>query len=240
MSATFSALRGRAVLAQRLAGQRRPELTALALAATVEALGTSGWTDHGVRDIDLACVVGTAARPCDFDRRMRPLRRHLRRRWERVAVAMDTGRPLPPVRVIQLGELCFVVDGHHRVSVARARGASQIEATVTAQCTIAYACHCLTTTDLAHKDAERRFLERFPLPDETRRRLWLSDPNDWQRLAHVAEFRLRAGGSEHVENAYPPEDVARWWHTEVIPAVHRCRYDSTDIATDYLCATGRA
>lgn len=132
MITSFSALRRKAVLAQRLAGQRRPELAALALSAAVEALGTTGWTARGVHDIDLARVVGTVARPGDFDRRMRPLHRHLQHRWERVAVAMDTGRPLPPVRVIQLGELCFVLDGHHRVSVARARGASQVEATLNA------------------------------------------------------------------------------------------------------------
>jgi hypothetical protein len=142
--------------------------------------------------------------------------------------------------VIQLGEVYFVLDGHHRVSVARSRGASQIEATVTAQCTIAYACHCLTAADLAHKDAERRFLERFPLPNETRRGLWLDDPKSWHRLAHAAEFWLGANASGHAESAYPPEDAACWWRAEVIPTAHRCRRDSTDIARDYLCAAGHA
>lgn len=133
-------------------------MSALPLTAAIDALGTTGWTDHGIQDVDLTHIVGTAARPGDFDRRMRPLHAHLRHRWERVAEAMDAGRALPPVELVRLGELYFVRDGHHRVSVARVRGAAQIEATVTVGCTVAYACHCLTTTDLAHKAAERSLL----------------------------------------------------------------------------------
>ena len=49
----------------------------------------------------------------------------------RVATAREEGRGLPPVQLIRVGETFFVQDGHHRVSVARARGELDIEAEVT-------------------------------------------------------------------------------------------------------------
>jgi uncharacterized ParB-like nuclease family protein len=40
------------------------------------------------------------------------------------------GRELPPVELVQLGDLYFVRDGHHRISVAQAMGQESIEAEV--------------------------------------------------------------------------------------------------------------
>lgn len=48
-----------------------------------------------------------------------------------MAVAQQQGRSLPPVELIQIGEVYFVRDGHHRISVAQTMGQEQIEATVT-------------------------------------------------------------------------------------------------------------
>jgi hypothetical protein len=48
-----------------------------------------------------------------------------------VAEAMYMGVPLPPVHLIQVGDVYFVRDGHHRISVAKALGQTQIEANVT-------------------------------------------------------------------------------------------------------------
>jgi hypothetical protein len=54
----------------------------------------------------------------------------MRRRWLRVWVAEHTGPGLGPIEVVQVGESYAVRDGHHRVSVARARGAVTIDALV--------------------------------------------------------------------------------------------------------------
>ena len=54
------------------------------------------------------------------------------RRWERIAAAMRRGEAMPPISVYRVGELHFVRDGHHRVSVARAHAAGHdIDAYVT-------------------------------------------------------------------------------------------------------------
>ena len=54
----------------------------------------------------------------------------MRKRWLRVWVAEHTGPGLGPISVVKVGEQYAVADGHHRVSVARARGAVSIDAIV--------------------------------------------------------------------------------------------------------------
>jgi hypothetical protein len=66
-----------------------------------------------------------------FDRCFRPAA-SARTRWERVWLAEHHGAVLPPISVIQVGDRYAVRDGHHRVSVAKARGALSIDATVDA------------------------------------------------------------------------------------------------------------
>jgi hypothetical protein len=74
---------------------------------------------------------GTRARCYDFDTDFRPLNAHNRDRWLGVATAWQLGKKLPPVELIQVGEVYFVEDGHHRISVARALGQQEIVAEVT-------------------------------------------------------------------------------------------------------------
>ncbi|MDA0161131.1 ParB/RepB/Spo0J family partition protein [Solirubrobacter ginsenosidimutans] len=91
---------------------------------------------HGLREIPLAAIAGTLepTRAAQFDGAFRPVTRSARRRWERIWLAEDHGTILPPISVVPVGEHSFaVVDGHHRVSVAHARGAVAIDATVDAR-----------------------------------------------------------------------------------------------------------
>jgi hypothetical protein len=51
-------------------------------------------------------------------------------RWKRIDRAFHRGEDLPPIELYRIGEAYFVVDGHHRVSVARYHGAKWIDARV--------------------------------------------------------------------------------------------------------------
>lgn len=75
-------------------------------------------------------ILGSEGRSSDFDRDFNPLRDHNKGRWLGVAAARQRGKPLPPVALIQVGDVYFVQDGHHRISVARALGQWAIEASV--------------------------------------------------------------------------------------------------------------
>lgn len=73
----------------------------------------------------------TKGRSFDFDDQFRPLQSHNKDRWVRVAIADRTGIPLPPVDLLQVDDVYFVTDGHHRVSVAKAFERDEIRANVT-------------------------------------------------------------------------------------------------------------
>jgi len=75
-------------------------------------------------------IRGSCGRCADFDADFRPLQQHNRERWLNIAVSRDRGASLPPVELIQVGEIYFVQDGHHRISVARALGQKEVDAWV--------------------------------------------------------------------------------------------------------------
>jgi hypothetical protein len=84
---------------------------------------------QGLREIPIECITATLepARAPLFDSDFRPARA-ARPRWQRVWMAEQRGVCLPPISVVQVGDSYAVRDGHHRVSVARARGAATIDA----------------------------------------------------------------------------------------------------------------
>ena len=85
----------------------------------------------GLHTVPIEQIRGSEGRSTDFDCDFNPLQDHSRGRWLSVAAARDRDKVLPPVVLIRIGEIYFVRDGHHRISVARARGQLDIEAEVT-------------------------------------------------------------------------------------------------------------
>ena len=84
---------------------------------------------RGLQAIELARIRGSVGRYSDFTSAFLPRRSHLRQRWQRVkAVVLTQG--MPPIEVYQVGDAYFVVDGNHRVSIARQEGMRTIEAYV--------------------------------------------------------------------------------------------------------------
>lgn len=189
-------------------------------ADAIAALGRDGDVVVYPDDVPTDRIVGTVGRAGDFDARFRLMNRALQSRHRSVAEAVASGIALPRVELIQLGEMYFVVDGHHRVSVARTREQHIVPAIVRSICTTAYAMWCLRLSHLASKAAERDFLTRVSLPDRTRAELWLDRPADWARLADAAEaWGFRRG----LAGIGPRELGQRWWTDEVVPLVGRLR-----------------
>lgn len=84
----------------------------------------------GIQPINLDRVCGTLGRTRDFDNRFHPLEDRLRDRWVSIAIARSKNTPLEPISLIQVGDCYFVKDGHHRISVAYARGEAAIDAEI--------------------------------------------------------------------------------------------------------------
>ena len=107
-----------------------------------EASGEAVRVRRGLRTVELAKVSGSVGRCLDFDGRFMPTCSCTRDRWERVDRALREGKFLPPVELYKLGDEYFVLDGNHRVSVARYRGGVAVDAVVTeflAPCGCAFA-----------------------------------------------------------------------------------------------------
>jgi hypothetical protein len=113
----------RAARAARLVGRRHALRT---------LCGADGATRGRARleVIPTDAIVGSVEPTIVFDARFRPVSDHVRPRWERIALAHRTGVSLPPITVIERPDGYYVVDGRHRVSVARAMGFRDIEARV--------------------------------------------------------------------------------------------------------------
>ena len=84
----------------------------------------------GIQMVPISQIRGSEGRSYDFDRDFNPLQDHNKGRWLSVAGALCQGKALPPVELVQVGDVYFVQDGHHRISVARALGQQAIEARV--------------------------------------------------------------------------------------------------------------
>jgi hypothetical protein len=193
----FSRARRRQQLARLAARLRRePDDVDLILPfdEVVEALGRRGERRLGLQTIELDSIVGTVDRSRrEFDRSFRPTSRRVRRRWQGIATAMRRGDSMPPIEVYRVGALHFVVDGHHRVSVARQMGLEKIDATVTEIVTEIPADAGISPRDLPLKSHERLFFERVPLPAEMRSRISLANGFDYAGLAEGVEaWGLRA------------------------------------------------
>jgi hypothetical protein len=185
----------------------------------VEALGRVGQHDLGLRVVPLDAIVGSVDRTVDFDRGLRPTSARLRSRWERINAAQRRGEALPPVSLYKIGDLYFVRDGHHRVSVAKSLGRTDIDAYVTEVQTRIKLSEDTLVSDLPLKDHERLFRERVPLPSEARERIQLSDPWDYGVLAEAVEawgFRAMQNRGTYMDRA---EVAGHWFQEEYEPVV---------------------
>lgn len=215
--------RALARVAGRLRGQAADVGLILPFEEVVAALGRLGERSLGLQVIALDTIVGTVDRAGDFDRAFRPASARVRGRWERIATAMRSGQAMPPISVFRVGEVHFVRDGHHRVSVARELDLETIDAWVTEVFTRVGADRQITLADLPLKGHERLFLERVPLPPAARGEVVLRDPWDYALLAEGVEawgFRVMQARGELLDR----EEVARrWLEDEYRPVVGMLR-----------------
>ena len=152
-------------LARRLGRDARGVDVILPFEEVVDALGRVEERYIGLQTIELDSILGTVDRGHGgFDRQFRPTSARVRARWERIANAARRGEALPPISVYRIGDVHFVRDGHHRVSVARALGRDTIDAYVVEVVTRIGAERSLRHQRPALKSHERLFYERGRCP----------------------------------------------------------------------------
>jgi len=102
------------------------DLKQVRTACTIEAEN-----DGGIRTVPLSQIRGSEGRSRYFDCDFNPLHDQARGRWLNIAKARQQDKVLPLVVLVRVGDIYFVRDGHHRISVARSLGQIDIEARVT-------------------------------------------------------------------------------------------------------------
>jgi ParB-like nuclease domain len=212
-----------AKLVARLRGEPDDVGVILPYEEVIEALGFKDMRQLGLRPVPLDAIVGTIDRARDFDRQFRPTSRRVRSRWEQIAAAMRRGESMPPVDLLKVGEIYFVRDGHHRVSVASALGYDDIDAYVTEVITRVDAGGALRFSDLPVKSHERVFFERVPLPEEARSEIVVSDPWDYAVLAEGVEAWGFRAMQEHGELLDREHAARLWLEQEYRPVVATLR-----------------
>lgn len=174
--------------------------------------------------IPLDKIVGSVGRYKDFTRDFLPKNMAMRDRWAKVEHAMESMEGTPAIEVYRLGDLYFVADGNHRVSVARAAGFDAIEARVI-DIPVDVDLQPGDSLDEAIIKAEKaRFLaqtrlnERMPHLD-----IYFTRPGGWMRLLEHVQIHRRLLCQERGEEVQLEDAAEDWYHRSYCPIIQAIR-----------------
>ncbi len=197
-----------------------------------EKLHIGGPIYRGVKTVRVDQIAGSLNRYHEFDRVFLPASDKLAERWQSVNRAFYQEISLPPVVLYKVGEVYFVVDGHHRVSVAREQGQIYIEAEVRECATRVNITPNISPEDLEILENKVNFLERTSLDElipEANIKLTIPDGFD-RMLEHIAVHRYFMG-LDWKRDISEEEAIRHWYDTVYMPIVQVIR--ETDILKEF-------
>ena len=161
----FHRFRSKAAMERFWAGIRGESLDLLPFDKVSAKLRAVNQTELGLQEVPLDAIIGSVNRTGDFDRNFAPLSADDGSRWANVKAAMTSPftHGVPPVSLYKIGEAYFVLDGNHRVSIAKEMGLDTIEAYVTEVKTKVPLSSSFTLEELVEKAAQADFLENTHL-----------------------------------------------------------------------------
>ena len=189
-----------------------------------EKLHIGGPIYRGVRTVEVNKIVGSLNRYHQFDRAFLPLEDQIANRWQSIDRAFYKEVNLPPVVLYKVGEVYFVVDGHHRVSVAREQGQLALEAEVRECSTKVNITPELKLEDLEILGEKVEFLERTGLDRiRPKSKIKLTIPDGFDRmLEHIAVHRYFMG-LDLQRDISDDEAVSHWYDKVYKPIVTNIR-----------------
>lgn len=222
--ADFSKARFKAFLNRAFAAISGQPTTLLDYDEVKQSLHIGGPIYRGMQTVRVDQIAGSLNRYHEFDRAFLPVENQLASRWQSVDEAFYKEIGLPPVVLYKVGQVYFVVDGHHRVSVAREKGQEFIEAEIRECSTKVNITPDLKTEDLKILGQKVRFLERTRL-DELRpkAKIRLTIPDGFDRmLEHIAVHRYFMG-LDLKRDISEEEAITHWYDTVYFPIVKEIR-----------------
>lgn len=205
----------------RLTGRSSGLLNFEEVRRRVRATGVESKT---LREIPVDAIVGSVGRYADFTRTFLPRRNSDEERWARIKVATSDLVGLPPVELYQIGDVYFVLDGNHRVSVARQLGAPTIQAYVTKLRTRVPLTPDVEPDDLIIKEEYADFLDKTRL-DELRPEADLSVtvPGQYRELLEHIDVHRYFMGNDWQRYIPYEEAVTHWYDWVYRPIVQVLR-----------------
>lgn len=178
-------------------------------------LPIKGQRDAGLQEIPLDKIVGSVGRYRDFDRAFLPIQRVTSDRWINISKLRYEDSPLPSIEVYQIGDVYFVRDGNHRVSVARERGQSYIDAYVTLVDVPIQLTPEMALADVVSQADYAQFMERSKLAVlKPEAKLRVTNAEGYGRmLEHINTHAYYLGLERGGPVAY--EDAALSWYDNV-------------------------
>ncbi|MHB8777440.1 MAG: hypothetical protein ACYC6R_06720 [Anaerolineales bacterium] len=185
-----------------------------------EKLRIGGPIYRGVKTVRVDQIAGSLNRYHEFDRAFLPKEDQLASRWQKVDRAFYRDINLPPVVLYKVGDVYFVVDGHHRVSVAREQGQEFIEAEVRECATRVNITANIRPEDLQILGAKVDFLERTALDSlRPHAKIKTTIPDGFTRmLEHIAVHRYFMG-IDLKRDITEEEAVTHWYDTVYMPII---------------------
>lgn len=201
-----------------------------------EKLHIGGPIYRGVKTVLVDQIAGSLNRYHEFDNVFLPASDQLADRWQSVNRAFYQEISLPPVVLYKVGQVYFVVDGHHRVSVARQQGQIYIEAEVRECSTRVNLTADIKPEDLIILETKVQFLERTSLdslkPDAN---IKLTIPDGFDRmLEHIAVHRYFMG-IDWKRDISEEEAIVHWYDNVYMPVINVIR--ETNILKDFPTKT---
>lgn len=172
------------------------------------------------RNIPIEAIVGSVGRYTDFTRSFHPKASVDESRWAGVKIAATGLVGLPPIEVYQIGDVYFVFDGNHRVSVAKQLGATHIEAYVTEVKTKVALSPDDQPDDLIAKAEYIEFLEKTQL-DSLRPNadLRVTIPGQYRLLEEHIQIHRYFLGIDLQRDITWDEAVSSWYDNVYLPVV---------------------
>ena len=220
----FQSARQRASIQEVLARITGKSNQLLSYDDVAEKLKLHARMERGVHSIPLDAIVGSVGRNTEFTRTFLPRNSNDRERWANVKAAMDEQVGLPPIEVYKVGEVYFVVDGNHRVSIARQAGFTTIEARIIEFKTEIRLTPDVQPDDLIIKAEYVEFLDATRV-HEARPNVDLSVTTccQYDKLMneiYVAQYLLQ---DEQKQDVSLQDSAANWYDTIYIPLAEAIR-----------------
>lgn len=224
VASQFHRARRRAAIESLLARFSGQPTDLLSFAEVTEKLGITGQSSLGLRQIPVDAIIGSVGRYQDFSRTFLPRMESDEDRWVNVGAAAPIVTDLPPIDVYRIGDAYFVLDGNHRVSLARSQSIDYIDANVIEVRTRApmppgarpddliiaaemSAFLALTRLDTTHPEADFR----------------VSVPGQYRHMENHIEAHRFVSEAEDGRDLTYDEAVERWYASVYLPLVEAIR-----------------